>query len=116
MKANIKNCNIQQFFTDITYHCIQPTVRRYKLIEVSGFNLKEKMIHIFAYGLLPDEKFVTTSKFFSILQNLYKFRPKLVNTDFSKSLTKAIKTNFSECIMIECFFHWIQALLSKLKH
>ena len=64
MKANIKNCNIQQFFTDITYHWIPSTVRRYKLIVVSGFNLKEKMIHICAYGFLPDEKFATISKFF----------------------------------------------------
>lgn len=73
------------------------------------------MIHICAYGLLPNEKFATISKCFSILHNLYKFIPKIVITDFNKSFTKAIKTNYPECLIIKCFFHWIQALCLKLK-
>lgn len=115
MVDNLQNDNIQQYFTDITYHCIPPTVRRYKLIILSGFNLKDKKTHICAYGLIPDEKFETIKKFFFELKNNYKFNPKIITTDYSKSITKAIYENFPECLMIKCFFHWMQALWKKLK-
>ena len=115
MISNIKNNNIQQFFTDITYHCIPPTIRKYKLIVLSGFNLRDKKVHICSYGLIPDEKYVTINKYFDILKNVYKFYPKLINTDFSKSLSKAIKNNFSDCLIIKCYFHFSQAIWKKVK-
>ena len=106
MINNIKNKNIQQFFTDITYHCIPPTIRKYKLIVVSGFNLKEKRVYICSYGLLLDEKYETINLYFSTLKDIYKFSPKIINIDFSRSLSKALRNNFSECLIIKCFFHF----------
>ena len=55
---------------------------------LSGFNLREKKTKLCAYVLLPDEKYETYYRLFSILKNTYYFEPKLINIDFSKSLTK----------------------------
>ena len=76
MLQNLKNNNIKQFFGDCTYKCIPPTISKYKLYVISGFNLKERKIHICAYALLPDESFITYNKLFSILKNVYKFNQK----------------------------------------
>ena len=46
MLNNLKNNNIQQFFGDYTYKCIPPTINKYKLYVISGFNLKEKYTYV----------------------------------------------------------------------
>lgn len=56
MAINLININIQQYFADTTYHCIPPTIRKFKLFIISGFNLKEKKTHICCYALIPDER------------------------------------------------------------
>ena len=42
MMHNLTNKAFTQYFSDATYHCIPPTIRRYKLFIIPGFNLKEK--------------------------------------------------------------------------
>ena len=42
MALNLSNSNIRQFFGDATYHCIPPTVKKFKLFIISGFDLKNK--------------------------------------------------------------------------
>ena len=76
MSANILNNDIQQYFEDTTYLYISPTIKKFKLFVLSGFNLKEKKTHIYAYGLIPDEKYEIFYKFFNVLKNIYKFIPK----------------------------------------
>ena len=115
MIKNLLNLNIQQYFGDTTYHCIPPTIRKFKLFVISGFNLKDKITHICLYSLIPDEKYETFNKLFSVLKNSYKFYPKIFTTDFSNSLTKALNDNFPDCNLIKCYFHWTQALMKNIK-
>ena len=115
MLKNLLNSNIEQYFGDATYHCIPPTIRKYKLYVISGFNLKDKKTHICLYALLPDEKFITYDKLFSILKNEYKFNPKIFTIDFCRSCTKAINTNYPQCLIIKCYFHWVKALWNNIK-
>ena len=115
MLYNLTNESITQYFGDATYHCIPPTIRRYKLYVISGFNLKEKKIILCCYALIPDEKNETYNKLFDILKNNYKFNPKIFTIDFCRASTKAIKNNFPSCIIIKCFFHWVKALWGNMK-
>ena len=115
MYNNLINTNIQQYFADTTYHAIPPTVRKFKLFIISGFNLKDKNSHICCYALIQNEKFETYFKIFSVLKNTYNFNPKMITIDFSKALTKAINMNFPEGIIIKCYFHWSQALWKNMK-
>ena len=52
---------------------------------------------------------------FEILKNNYKFNYIIINLDFSNSISNAIKSNFPEYIQIKCLFHFIQALVKKMK-
>ena len=115
MIKNLLNLNMQQYFGDTTYHCIPPTIRKFKLFVISGFNLKDKKTYICLYSLIPDEKYETFNKLFTVLKNSYKFYPKFFTTDFSHSLTKALKDNFPDCNLIKCYFHWTQAIMKNIK-
>ena len=115
MFKNLTNKNIQQFFADTTYHCIPPTLKKFRLFVLSGFDIKEKKTHICLFALIPDEKTETYKKIFTILKNIYNFSPKIITIDFSKSLTKSINEIYPECIIIKCFFHFSQALWKNIK-
>ncbi len=101
MTINLLNNEIEQFFGDATYHCIPPTVKKYKLFIISGFNMKLKNINICCYSLIPDEKISTYNKLFSILKENYIFNPKIFNLDFCISISKALNDNFPTCIQIK---------------
>ena len=112
---NLLNNEIEQFFGDATYHCIPPTVKIYKFFIISGFNMKLNKINICCYCLIPDEKFSTYNKLFSILKDTYKFNPKIFNLDFCISISKALKDNFPNCLQIKCYFHFVKCIYTKCK-
>ena len=98
MLNNLTNESITQYFGDATYHCIPPTILKYKLFVISGFNLKDKKIkkiNICCYALIPNEKIETYVKLLDVLKNQYKFNPKIFTIDFWKSSSKKIKKNIS---------------------
>lgn len=41
MIHNLTNEAISQYFDDAIYHCVLPTIRKYKLFIISGFHFKE---------------------------------------------------------------------------
>ena len=82
MVNKLNNLNIQQYFWDTTWHCLPPTILKFKLFVLSGFNLKDKKTHICCYALFHDEKYAIYHKVFSILVNVYKFKPKIIIIDF----------------------------------
>ena len=73
MTYNLTNESIIQYFRDAMYHWIPPTIRKYKLYIISGFNLKEKKTQICYFSLIPE------------------------------SLTKYIINNIPNCIIIKFF-------------
>lgn len=66
---NLTNEAFTQYFVDATYHCIPPTIRRYKLFIISGFNLKEKKTYICCVALIPNKKYEAYEFLLSILKN-----------------------------------------------
>lgn len=64
MVKNLINSNIQLYFYDITYHCIQPTFCKFELIVLSGFNLKDKKTHIYFYAYLLMKNMIYILKYF----------------------------------------------------
>ena len=113
-KILIDNKN-NQYFGDTTYKCIPPTFHKYKLFVISAYNLIKKNINICCFSLIPNEKEITYIKLFEILKNNYKFNPIIFTLDFSKSISNALKNVYPDCIQIKCFFHYIQAIVRKLK-
>ena len=115
MIINLCNNNISKYFGDTTYHCIPPTMRKYKLFIISGFDLKKKKISICCYALIPDETFVTYNEVFSLLKQNYKFSPKIFTLDYNKALSNALKAQYPDCLLMKCYFHWVKAIYSHLK-
>ena len=107
---------IEHYFVDATYHCIFPTIKKYKLFVISGFNIKDKKTYICLYALLPNVEFNTYDKLFSFLNNEFKFNRKIFTIDFCRSCTKAINKNYPQCLLIKCYFHWVKALWNNIKN
>ena len=55
MLYNLTNESITQYLGEDSYHSIPPTIRRYKLYLISGFNLKDKKINLCCNDLIPNE-------------------------------------------------------------
>ena len=96
-----------QFFCDTTYRCIPPTFKLYKLFVVSSYDFKKKKIFICAYCLIPNELEDTYEFIFKKLKENFGFNPLLIISDFSKSITYALKLVFQICIQIRCLFHFV---------
>ena len=67
MKQEIKEENIQ-FFSDATYRCIPPTLRKFRLYVISAFNIILKLRRIVCFSLIPNETEKTYSELFRILK------------------------------------------------
>ena len=90
-------------------------MRKYKLFIISGFDLRKKKTSICSYAFIPDETYVTYNEVFSLLKQNYKFAPKLFTLDYNKALSKALKTQYPDCLLMKCYFHLVKAIYSHLK-
>ena len=115
MLQSLKSNNIIKYFGDCTYHCISPSVRKYKLFVIMGLNLKANKAHICYYCLLPDETYKSYNRLFKTLKNVYKYNLKIFTIDFCKACSKAIHDNCPDCLIIKCFFHWNKVLWTNIK-
>ena len=102
-----------QFFCYTTYRWVPPTFKHYKLFVVSSYDFKEQKLFICAYCLIPNEFEDTYEFIFKKLKENFGFNPLLIISDFSKSITNALKLVFLNCIQIRCLFHFIKALNNK---
>ena len=115
MNLLMKDANNHQFFGDATYRCVPPTYRRYKLYVICSFNLIYKHTKVVAYILIPNETKITYLKVFEILKNNYFFNPKIFTCDFNAASNNALKKIFPNCYIINCYFHFAQAIWKKVK-
>ena len=90
-------------------------MRKYKLFIISGFYLRKKKTSICSYAFIPDVTYVTYNEVFSLLKQNYKFAPKLFTLDYNKALSKALKTQYPDCLLMKCYFHLVKAIYSHLK-
>ena len=86
--------------------------------EVQRVNNTNNTTCLCALVLLKYEDSISFIKIFKYLNEYYSFNPKIVNIDYSASLTKALQTDNifkDKPIIIHCFFHFGQCIVKKLK-
>ena len=118
MYENFNNKEIKQFFIDITYKIIPNKYKPYKLLTIKGFNTKEFQILLCGLICIKYEDTKSLYYAFKYLKDFFNFNPKIVNIDFSLSLSNALSSPelFDEKpIITKCFFHFSQSLFKKMK-
>lgn len=115
MSDILKNNEINQYFGDATYRAVPPTMRRYRLYIISGFNLLEKHTRIGAFILIPNETESTYYNMFYYLKNNFGFNPKIFTLDFNKALTNALKQIYPNIYIIKCYYHYVNSIWKNLR-
>ena len=111
--------NAKMFGLDFTYKIIPRSYSPYKMMSLYAINENNKSIIIPCLILLKYKDSHSLIKLFELLNILYKFNPKCVNTDFDFSQIKALKncTLFTtKPTIVPCFFHYSQAIFRNLKN
>ena len=93
MEINLKSENINNFFIDVTYKVIPKTYHNYKLLTISGIDNNNNSTYLCALILLKYEDNSSFITIFKYLNEYYKFNRKIVNIDYSASLTKTLLTD-----------------------
>ncbi len=118
MFENLNNNNITQYFLDVTYQIIPYKFKPYKLFTIKGFDNNNKFTKLCCLILIKYED--TKSFYFTIkyLNDFFLFNPKIINIDYSMALYNALsnkKLFDNQCKIIQCFFHFTQSLIRKMK-
>ena len=118
MYKNLNKNNINQYFIDITYNIIKSVYKPYKLLIINGFDIQEeqtKLCSLVALKYEDEQSIIYTMKY---LHDIFNFNPSVINADYSLSLNNALSKNNlfdKKPIIINCFFHYTQALFRKMK-
>ena len=114
MEKNLISPNNSQYFSDITYYCVPPNNKQYKLFVLMSFNKELYKSTLCNLGLISNENTETFYTILDFLKNKYKFEPKFITIDFSKSLYNAYKNIFNDINIIPYFYHYCQNITRKL--
>ena len=115
MSDILKNNEINQYFGDATYRAVPPTMRRYRLYIISGFNLLEKHTRNGAFILIPNETESTYYNMFYFLKNNFGFNPKIFSFDFNKASINALKQIYPNIYIIKCYYHYVNSIWKNLR-
>jgi hypothetical protein len=111
-KENLKWLGkLRDWLGDGTFDIAPKTFRQ--LYTIHG--LKNHKTLPLVYALLPDKKKETYIRFFTIVIENVKHKPKSFNTDFEQAVFGAIKEVFKDCEIYGCFFHLSQNLFKRVK-
>ena len=92
----LNNANIDQYFIDGTYHCVPHSIDSVNvLITLIGYNKKYRQFELCLIVTFNNEKFENYKNLYSILKTQYKFKPKLITSDFCLSNIKEINDVFA---------------------
>ena len=119
MFDNLANPDIKQYFIDITYKNIPNFYKPYKLLTIKGFNLKKNYSILFGLAWIKFEDEQSLKYKIKYLNDVYNLNPLIINIDYSLLLNKAILNNdifLKKPIFINCFFHFCQILIRKMKN
>ena len=120
MYANLNNNNnnIKQYFIDCTYNIIPNSYKPYKLLIIKVFNVELKqsvLCSLICLKYEDENSIIFTMKY---LHDIFKFNPTIINIDYSVSLNSTLINNKifdTNPIILNCFFHYTQALVRKMK-
>ena len=114
MENNLISEDNSQYFADCTYYAIPPNKSKYKLFLILAFNKKKQKSVLCNISIISNENKETFITVLNFLKIKYNFTPKIMATDYSKSLILSIKHIFPNILLIPCFFHFIQNNIKKL--
>ena len=110
MLNNLSFNLIEQFFMDCTYSTVPPSINKFKLMILSGYDINNNKTLLCAFILLMNERKNTFDEIFTILKTKYNFNPNNIMCDFKLSQIKSIQSIFPRCKIHGYFFHYIQAI------
>lgn len=111
----LSNNNIDQFFMDYTYKVLPPNIYRFKLIVICGIDLIKNKTVLCSLILLRNENEDTFNNIFGYLAAKYSFKSRRFMYDFNIAQIKSIKSEFPDCFIHTCFFHFSQAIWQNFK-
>ena len=117
IKNNLKLIkDVKEAFLVITFKIITKKYHPYKLLIISGIvnNNTPKMLSLI---LLKYLEYLSYDKIFNYIHDNYGFSPKIIHTDFEKSLHLAIENNINfknKLIHSRCFFYFSKMIRGKL--
>ena len=106
-KLNNKIC--EEFFADVTFQIIPKKMRPYKLLIISGIAKGEIKATSLCFVLIKYIDSVSYGRVFNYLFENYNFLPKILQTNYEKTLKKAINDNIyfkNITYNSHCFFHF----------
>ena len=114
MENNINSNNNTQYFADVTYCCIPPNNKKFKLFTLLAFNKEKYHSTLCNLSMISNENTETFYTLFDYLKNKYNFKPKNITIDFSIAEYYGFKKVFNNIIIIPCFFHFGQSIVRDL--
>ena len=113
MRELINNSVIYNYFMDVTYKIIPKTQKPYKLMTITTVNNKNNTTNLCALIGIIYEDYLSFLLHSQIINNFYKFEPKIIHIDFSLSERKALNLDSlfkRPPIIISYFFHFSQSI------
>ena len=101
MEDNIKSIHNTQYFVDVTYYCIPPNNKKYRLFVLLAFNKEKYHSTICNLSMISNENIETFYTIFDFLKNKYDFKPKNVTIDFSSAEYNAIKKIYKDITVFD---------------
>ena len=84
MRNNMRSNTVKNIHFDTTYSCVPPTLKRLRLLLLSGFDEHLNKTFIGCFILIQDEKTDTFLEIFKILrEETYKLNPTYLMSDFA---------------------------------
>ena len=109
--SNLKDNLINQFFMDCTYSAVPPSINKYKLLVICGYNSSKNKTVLCCFILIRNENEITFTEIFKYLYETYSFNPKNVMVDFNMAQINGLKNIYGNNIFIHgCFFYYSQAI------
>ena len=114
MENNINSNNNTQYFADVTYYWVPPNNKKFKLFTLLALNKEKYHTTLCNLSMIFNENTETFYTLFDYLKNKYNFKTKYITIDFSVAEYYGFKKVFKDIIIIPCFFHFCQNIVSNL--
>ena len=109
--SNLKDNLINQFFMDCTYSAVPPSINKYKLLVICGYNQSKNKTVLCCFILIRNENETKFTEIFKHLYETYDFNPKNIMDDFNIAQINGLKSIYGNNILIHrCFFHYSQPI------
>ena len=115
MLKNLSNNLIEEFFMDCTYSAVPPSIYKYKLMVLCGYEKNIKKTLLCCFILLINENVDTFENIYKYLLEKYDFNPRNIMVDFNHSQIVAINNIFKNALIHGCFFHFSQAIWRRFR-